>query len=398
MKEFLSIREVAEYLGVDYKTIYRLVQGGEMPAGKVGGVYRIRSQDVEDYFRRQQQVQAQEAARATAPIKCGRCLRLLAPYEIEGTCEAPDCEEPICAKCWQEDPNHRCRDHALSRDALLRQAQAQLAQGQVLLVLGSDDAHRREFLYISRVSAKLQQTAEIRNPLTGRSLRVSDWGSVETRVKELDRFRQAMAGYLDESVTSLLPTNPRHTYRLARGLWLEVAVYSDLATHLKQGFVTQPTGHTELFDLLGRAIERSEEEDSLLILGLAATAGWGDDAVALILGNAPAQRPFFHRLVAPVLVDLAGDRLVYNPVDERLGSLAPLFSPELTMDVIQGLMAAVEALFQGGRTSVLLSDIVERSGASPALVADALDRLAATRGYQVKEVDKTDRLILRRSA
>ena len=32
MKEFLSIREVAAYLGVDYKTIYRLIQLGEIPA------------------------------------------------------------------------------------------------------------------------------------------------------------------------------------------------------------------------------------------------------------------------------------------------------------------------------------------------------------------------------
>ena len=49
-KQFLSIREAAQYLNVEYKTLYRLVVAGKIPASRVGGVYRIKRQDIDDYL------------------------------------------------------------------------------------------------------------------------------------------------------------------------------------------------------------------------------------------------------------------------------------------------------------------------------------------------------------
>lgn len=39
----MSIKEYAELNGVCYKTIYRMIQAGKLPAMKVGGHYRIDS-------------------------------------------------------------------------------------------------------------------------------------------------------------------------------------------------------------------------------------------------------------------------------------------------------------------------------------------------------------------
>ena len=50
---YLSIQEAAEHLGVEYKTVYRLVKQGEIPAGKIGRVFRIRREDLDAYFERQ---------------------------------------------------------------------------------------------------------------------------------------------------------------------------------------------------------------------------------------------------------------------------------------------------------------------------------------------------------
>lgn len=399
MKEFLSIREVAEYLDVDYKTIYRLVQAGEMPAGKVGGVYRLRRQDVEAYFARQQQALAQEAAETQEAerVKCGRCLRLLLPDSAAGFCSMADCDEPLCPTCWQDDPDHRCRRHVLSPEARLRQARAQLAQGEVPLLLTSEAAHRREFLYLSRVEAKLRELDRFPHPLNGSSVRVPDWGAIESREQGLEHFREAAAGFLDQARTSFLPTNPRYTYKLSRGLLLEIVVYSDLGAHLKQGFVTQPTSLTELFEMLSQAIRRAEAENSLIVLGIAATTGWEQEAITLVVGGEDGQRPFHHRLVAPVLVDLAGDHLIWNRTDTRLDRLAPLLSSEMDMDVVQGLMDAVERLFRTGRTGVLQSEMVERGRAPVEAVAAAFDRLAASGDYEVKELDKAERMISLRS-
>jgi hypothetical protein len=133
-------------------------------------------------------------------------------------------------------------------------------------------------------------------------------------------------------------------------------------------------------------------------VGLAATAGWDEEALDLIRGKGADLRPFYDRLVAPVLVDLASGQSVYNQTDERLDHLAPLFSMELELDVVNDAMASVEALFSAGRTGVLQSEIVERDRVSPDQVSLAFDRLAASGKYRIQEVDKQDRLLSRRSA
>jgi excisionase family DNA binding protein len=48
----LTTREVARYLHVVPITIYRMIDRGDLPAIKVGHVWRIRRQDLEDYLRR----------------------------------------------------------------------------------------------------------------------------------------------------------------------------------------------------------------------------------------------------------------------------------------------------------------------------------------------------------
>ena len=47
---FLTLREVAERLRVSWKTINRLVNGGELPAIKIGRVWRVAENDFRDYI------------------------------------------------------------------------------------------------------------------------------------------------------------------------------------------------------------------------------------------------------------------------------------------------------------------------------------------------------------
>ncbi len=51
-KEFFSVRELAEKLGVVKETIYRLIKKGELPCHQVGRAMRIRWTDVEEYLKR----------------------------------------------------------------------------------------------------------------------------------------------------------------------------------------------------------------------------------------------------------------------------------------------------------------------------------------------------------
>lgn len=47
--EILTIRDVQMYLGVGERTIYRLIQSGELPAFRIGKLWRIKRKELEKY-------------------------------------------------------------------------------------------------------------------------------------------------------------------------------------------------------------------------------------------------------------------------------------------------------------------------------------------------------------
>ena len=49
----MTVQEVAEYLNVDPKTVYRLVNRGELPGFKVGGSWRFKKDDLDDWIAKQ---------------------------------------------------------------------------------------------------------------------------------------------------------------------------------------------------------------------------------------------------------------------------------------------------------------------------------------------------------
>ncbi len=53
--DVMTVREVAEYLKVKERTIYRLVAKGGIPAFKVGGSWRFRKAEIEEWITRRTQ-------------------------------------------------------------------------------------------------------------------------------------------------------------------------------------------------------------------------------------------------------------------------------------------------------------------------------------------------------
>lgn len=61
--EVLTIQEIASLLKLADKTVYSMAQGGELPAFKVRGQWRVRRADFEAWMERQ----AQRTNRSTEP-------------------------------------------------------------------------------------------------------------------------------------------------------------------------------------------------------------------------------------------------------------------------------------------------------------------------------------------
>ena len=56
----MTVREVATYLNVHEKTVYRLAQKGEIPGFKVAGTWRFRRDDIDHWIEDQKQAVTQQ--------------------------------------------------------------------------------------------------------------------------------------------------------------------------------------------------------------------------------------------------------------------------------------------------------------------------------------------------
>ncbi|MCK9214404.1 helix-turn-helix domain-containing protein [Acidithiobacillus sp.] len=68
--EILTIKQVAEYLKVTERTIYRLAAVKKIPAFKVGGTWRFSRADIDNWIRQQSLVDQEDDS--TSSAKGGR--------------------------------------------------------------------------------------------------------------------------------------------------------------------------------------------------------------------------------------------------------------------------------------------------------------------------------------
>jgi excisionase family DNA binding protein len=58
-----TVRQVAEYLSVNERTVYRMAERGHLPAFKVGDAWRFRREDIDAWIERQQRERSGDSAK-----------------------------------------------------------------------------------------------------------------------------------------------------------------------------------------------------------------------------------------------------------------------------------------------------------------------------------------------
>ncbi|HUW22582.1 MAG TPA: helix-turn-helix domain-containing protein [bacterium] len=51
MDRWMTIEEIAKYLNVSKDSIYRLAQKGEIPASKLGNLWRFKKEEIDEWMR-----------------------------------------------------------------------------------------------------------------------------------------------------------------------------------------------------------------------------------------------------------------------------------------------------------------------------------------------------------
>lgn len=104
-KEYLSLEDVADMLGVTYQLVYKLARTGELPAMRFGKLYRISRTDLMAYLEEKKR----ENASGGECSVCGEVYR--SKLSLKHTCEEPGCENLICNDCWTRKKVRKCADH-----------------------------------------------------------------------------------------------------------------------------------------------------------------------------------------------------------------------------------------------------------------------------------------------
>lgn len=101
-KSHYSLEEVATMLGVTYQLIYRLVRSGELPAVRLGKLYRVAKNDLERYLA--------ESKATLVGVDCSVCgTHYNSRLSAQHTCT--ECEAPICNDCWMRRSLRQCAKH-----------------------------------------------------------------------------------------------------------------------------------------------------------------------------------------------------------------------------------------------------------------------------------------------
>ena len=103
---FYSIEQVAEMLKVNYQLVYNMIRKGEMPAVRVGKLYRVLDTDFRDYLLKSRTMLTD----GVKPIVCSCCGKsYMSKLSIVGKCV--ECKVPICKACVELKHAKYCEIH-----------------------------------------------------------------------------------------------------------------------------------------------------------------------------------------------------------------------------------------------------------------------------------------------
>lgn len=337
MSEYLTVEQVAERLGVEYKTVYKLIRSGEIPAGKIGRVYRIRSEDLDTFFEASKQAVADEAGRSgLAPLqglRCGACGEaILSKLSVGGDCSA--CGKEICQACWSIRKARQCVSHDATPGGFKASGSGGLdAGGEIVrlrrsgaVVVTSAEALEAEEQFIRAFGERVGLFDELFDPLSGEII-----VSRDARVRhQLEVTRQR---------SSDVPGNRVSRFAVRTGGWgkpkagvvMEGRFFARPAVLKSRGYDSDPINEGELAGLLKILVNRAERSGCFNVVLVASPTGWSQAAGQMIVE--PGREDMLaDQNLGVVLLDSHGENVFINESDERLRPFWPLVAPNRSQE------------------------------------------------------------------
>jgi hypothetical protein len=284
----------------------------------------------------------------------------------------------------------RSVNHPDADDNALEQARRDLAEGRIDRLITATQARARELEYLARFDDQIRKLDQVPDPVSGHMRRVVDWSTIHQAADAAQRLR-----VLEPQRASSMPLDGSSAYQLPKS-WRQVAMIllaqciSDLDDLSAHGFVTQATSLATLNAWLDDLCREAEVDDQIVVVSLAATAGWSEEACMHIAGG-HGRAGFSHRLLVPILVDLELASEVRNPNDPRAELYVELFSgADLDARVRQAAEVLSEHMATSAYDSLDVETAIDITGHTAAVVRRTFACLADGQQFELKIIDGND--------
>lgn len=383
-KNYLTIEQAAEVLGVEYKTVYRLVRSGEIPAGRIGRVYRILKGDLEGYFEGQKQILSGGPREYTHCGVCGQ--QMVSELSVAGHCNT--CGRPICPACWSVKKQRTCPQHSTmssgARSATSSEFQthadrvAELRKDGRSVVTG-EESPVIEATFVREFFERMAGLTCITDPVTGLEMEPA---SARTRHEE----GPGVSGRFSRFV---FRTGGWGKPKVAVAIEGQYMIHAEALA--KQGYDAEPVTRIELqeaVNLLTKEQNKVPMKGVFRVVQLGSPTGFSEDAIEWVCsGKANGSN------LAIGLVDLASGEFYCSLGESRLVSFSPLLSPMTWLSELARAVAAIEEILSTQK-SLTLANAISRLELSPCVTRAAFTQLG-TESYALDELDDLGLVISR---
>ncbi|MCB0156579.1 MAG: helix-turn-helix domain-containing protein [Caldilineaceae bacterium] len=277
--QFLSIKEAADYLQVDYKVVYRLVKEGRLPASRVGWQFRITPGDIEAYLRSQRIGDNHTGA------------------------SAGDADSALRPPAVPHDTN-----------VIPPRVDAQIP-------LGREDAKKLEAYVCDAFAGQVGEIDSLQHPEGGALIHVQDWAALCTIRDERTRLLDILeTAFLDRKTLAVTPLNTHVRYLVKDSplLSIELKFLGHLNPFATEHVDSAPATRAELLRFLDGSALTAQ---AMRIVGCVSPTGWDELAVE----QARDQAWLAANNLLLYLIDVRTGSVVYNEQSAMTRRYAGLF-------------------------------------------------------------------------
>ena len=168
-EEILTLQEVADYLKVVEKTVYRMVKSKQIPAFKIRNQWRFRKDIIDKWIENKDIINgSSESEKIEIPIvgKVAAGLPVLAQEDIEGTLPVDKSivRHPEGVFALRVEGDSMVDADIKNGDFIIIQKQSQVNQGEIAVVLINDEATVKR-VYKEGDKIRLQPENESMSPI-----------------------------------------------------------------------------------------------------------------------------------------------------------------------------------------------------------------------------------------